>query len=160
MKNLTSIVEHSDWLNAFKLKDTECWRTHRKRVNFGKQPLKLWMFVPCDEDGNVLEVPKHYGKKYTEDITEKELILHEEFVQAKERCLFEGFRVDYFDLGGAVIDKNSSFQIVKEYFQICIYKSKPDYFIWNNKNGKEHPTIEDLVKYNLELTPTASKQLE
>lgn len=27
-------------------------------ASFLKQPLKLGMFVPCDEDGNVLEEPK------------------------------------------------------------------------------------------------------
>lgn len=29
-------------------------------AKFLKQPLKLGMFVPCDEDGNVLEEPEYY----------------------------------------------------------------------------------------------------
>jgi len=30
---------------------------HENYANFLKQPLELWMFIPCDEDGNVLEEP-------------------------------------------------------------------------------------------------------
>ena len=29
-------------------------------ANFLKQPLKLEMFVPCDEDGNILKEPKRW----------------------------------------------------------------------------------------------------
>ena len=31
-------------------------------ANFLKQPLELWMFVPCDEDGKVFEEPEEYQK--------------------------------------------------------------------------------------------------
>jgi len=63
-------------------------------ANFLKQPLELWMFVPCDEDGNVLEEPKlHFptGNNQLESIIFKQ---NKEYQQAKERCLFEGFEVD------------------------------------------------------------------
>jgi hypothetical protein len=47
-------------------------------ANFLKQPLEKWMFVPCDEDGNVLEdcglIPCYELDQYR---------------KAKERCLFE-----------------------------------------------------------------------
>ena len=64
-------------------------------ANFLKQPLELWMFVPCDEDGNVLEERlienyendfglisdfKNYNKKYYE---------------AKECCLLEGLDLSH-----------------------------------------------------------------
>jgi hypothetical protein len=49
-----------------------------KYVKFLKQPLELWMFVPCDEDGNVLEEPELYNEVC-------------EYQKAKERCFFEGF---------------------------------------------------------------------
>lgn len=147
--------EQLDWMNQ------EIYKLDRIRnyANFLKQPLELWMFVPCKLANGVwvvLEEPKCYGKKYTEDIAEEQLILHEEFVQAKEKVIFKNFKINYFDLGGSPIDKNSSFEILSndDKFQICIYKSKPDYFIWNYK------TIEDLVKYNLELTASAQKQIE
>jgi len=49
-------------------------------ANFIKQKPEIWMFIPCDENGNVLEEPietiggvEMYSKRYQ---------------QAKERCLF------------------------------------------------------------------------
>jgi hypothetical protein len=119
-------------------------------ANFLKQPLELWMFVPCDENGNVLEAPECYGKKYTDDIPEKELILHEEFVQAKERCLFEGFEV---------IDNNHFNSYDKS------ISSEGGNIAFRTKNNGNWvfvmgvKIIEDLVKYNLQLTPTAQKQI-
>ena len=61
-------------------------------AKFLKQPLKLWMFVPCDENSNVLEHPKNYHKNIV--IDELKRIdnynnLIKEYEQAKERCLFE-----------------------------------------------------------------------
>lgn len=52
---------------------------------FLKQPLELWMFVPCDEDGNVLE-NKFYpsSMSFSNDAN----IYREKYQQAKERCLF------------------------------------------------------------------------
>lgn len=78
MKNLTLITEHSDCLSASTYSDSEKWQLHRLRVKFGKQPLELWMFVPCDEDGNVLEEPLHDDFYYWE------------YKKGEERCLFEG----------------------------------------------------------------------
>jgi hypothetical protein len=56
-------------------------------ANFLKQPLKLEMFVPCDEDGNILE-----------DITGQGMIPFyvekaHRFLTAKEKVLFEGFEI-------------------------------------------------------------------
>ena len=50
---------------------------------FLQQPLELWMFVPCDENGDVLEAVPYYA-----DGIEKV----NEYKKAKERCLFEGFK--------------------------------------------------------------------
>ena len=60
-------------------------------ANFLKQPLTLGMFVPCNEDGNVLEEPLHVFSDHTEK--EKSLMYQSnyltiEYQQAKERCLF------------------------------------------------------------------------
>lgn len=69
-------------------------------ARFLSQPLELWMFVPCDEDGNVLEEPKYYDL-YINDYGSKD-DYHESFKslsnpgykifvdyqKAKERCLF------------------------------------------------------------------------
>ena len=55
-------------------------------ANFLKQPLELWMFVPCDEDGSILEEPietiggvEMYSKFYK---------------QAKEKVIFKNFIYD------------------------------------------------------------------
>ena len=48
-------------------------------ATFLKQPLELWMFVPCDEDGNVLIEP----------IGQNPIYWSREYQKAKERCLFE-----------------------------------------------------------------------
>ena len=52
-------------------------------ANFLKQPLKLWMFIPCDENGDVLEEP----------ICQEYALANQKYQQAKERCLFEGFEI-------------------------------------------------------------------
>lgn len=89
-------------------------------ANFLKQPLKLEMFVPCDEEGNVLEEPdKEFELSYWDCSTKIS-----KYQQAKEKVLFEGFRV-----------------------------SKAKLFINSEK------TIEDLIKYDLTLTPNATKQI-
>lgn len=63
-------------------------------ANFLKKPLTLEMFVPCDEDGNVLEEPNrisnmNWDAKKLEDWS---LNCHE-YQQAKERVLFDGFKL-------------------------------------------------------------------
>ena len=69
-----------------------------KYANFLKQPLTLGMFVPCDEDGNVLEEPESYGLPVDRHnqgchITEE----HDKYYEAKERVLFE--YKPQFDIG-------------------------------------------------------------
>lgn len=50
-------------------------------ANFLKQPLKLGMFVPCDENDVPLDEPKDYEHN----------VKKREYQQAKERVIFEGF---------------------------------------------------------------------
>ena len=83
---------------------------------FLKQPLELWMFVPCDEDGNV--IPELYNDE------QHVIIQHLEYQEAKERCLFDDYSLEYSES-------------LVEYWK----------------------KIEDLVQYNLRLTPTALKQI-
>ena len=114
---------------------------------FLKQPLELWMFIACDEDGNVLEEPLHI-ELYEGDAYDLD---HEKYQQAKERCLFEGFKVQntkyWIDFYGGIrvyIPSKDLGNMVSVVFR----ESEPI-----NK------TIEYLVKYNLQLTQTAIKQL-
>jgi hypothetical protein len=57
-------------------------------ANFLKQPLELWMFVPCDLEGNVLIEP----------IEQNPIYWSKEYQQAKERVLFEGFDLRDYNL--------------------------------------------------------------
>ena len=57
-----------------------------------KQPLKLEMFVPCDEDGNVLEEPKIEEEYVDEHTTQIFAQYQYDLDKAKEKVLFEGFK--------------------------------------------------------------------
>lgn len=101
-------------------------------ANFLKQKLELYMFVPCkfiDGVWVVLEDPP-------KNVDENNLDWQIEYQEAKDRVLFEGFEKDNsFVTHG----NHSSF-----FYPIsCLHEQ----------------TIEDLVKYNLELTQTAKKQI-
>lgn len=93
-------------------------------AKFLKQPLELWMFVPFDDEGNVLEEPEENdlnGSFLKMQINyDKEV----KWEIAKERCLFEGFEESK----------------VKDIMKFA-------------------DNIEDISKFNLQLTETAIKQL-
>jgi len=105
---------------------------------FLKKPLELWMFVPCDEYGNVLE---EINDDYPNNIEYFEEI--EQYNKAKERCLFEGFEIKHHH------SSKKSICTFDNFFHI----------FWNTNDfwelSKGIFTIEDLVKYNLQLTKTA-----
>jgi hypothetical protein len=113
-------------------------------ANFLKQPLELWMFVPCDEDGKVLEMPINYEiwlKLHNNDVSSEKgtigFLIHEEYQQAKERCLFEGF--EYVNDLQAVRNQDC---------QAIIFTS-----------FMSSQCVEDFTQYDLQLTQTAIKQL-
>lgn len=54
-------------------------------AHFLKQPLRLSMFVPCDDEGNILIEP---AKDNFSFYTHKNLSVQEEFKEAKEKVLF------------------------------------------------------------------------
>ena len=64
-------------------------------TTFLKQPLKLEMFVPCDDEGNILEEPEDYEQRLPNMMTEYNDEIYR-YKQAKEKVLFEGFKIyDY-----------------------------------------------------------------
>ena len=105
-------------------------------ANFLKQPLELWMFIPCDEKGNVLEEPESLKGFYEthSDGMIQEAKLRKQYYEAKDRVLFEGFQIS--TKGSISIRLNNIEHI------LAGFKS-----------------IEELVKYNLTLTESAIKQL-
>lgn len=118
----------------------------RNYANFLKQPLELWMFVPCElVDGVwvVLKEPNKNDTKYQADCEfdyfdeinyKKDL---QEYQQAREKCLFDGFK--------SVPFSNSV--------------RKGNYII--DFNYTENINIESLLHHDIvfELTPTAQKQI-
>lgn len=142
MKNLTSIAEHSEYLSASTYSDSEKWQLHRLRVKFGKQPLEIWQFIPCklvDGVWILLETPdkkeEWFRDTYDNGWWGDFIKYKNEYQQAKDRCLFEGD------------------------FDIC---SKRNLIRFNNimQPLEGLGNIENLVKYNLQLTKTAIKQIE
>lgn len=98
------LISNTEWGNYCKLKESsysnrieylEWYFKVRSRIDdFMKQPLTLGMFVPCDEDGNVLVEPVKLTQSKerwgTWEITEE----WKKYQQTKERVLFEGFEIE------------------------------------------------------------------
>lgn len=93
------VIEYAPKFNPFGTDEQIlCLDYIHNYAKFLKQPLKLEMFVPCDEDGNVLEEPINYniweelhynnGKKEKGTIGFDE---HLKYHKTKENVLFEGF---------------------------------------------------------------------
>ena len=65
-------------------------------ATFLKKPLKLEMFVPCDDEGNILEEPKIEEEDIDEHTTQIFAQYQYDLDKAKEKVLFEGFKTyDY-----------------------------------------------------------------
>ena len=149
-----------------------------KYANSLRQPLKPEMFVPC-VDGNVLQEPKktNYqvdvntkcsGWKYLYDNNDKLIGYYddrkwkEDFVkykQFKEKVLFED----------SVLIEETMYHQTKRV--LIMLKSYPTFRIFNQfyyRDGSierqlfpnnENLRIEDLIKFELELTESAKKQI-
>ena len=68
----------------------EVFNSLEKYATFLRQPLKLEMFVPCDDEGNILEEPEDYELRLPNMMTEYNDEIYR-YEQAKEKVLFEGF---------------------------------------------------------------------
>ena len=125
-------------------------------AKFLKQPLKLEMFVPCDEDGDILDEPEDYELRLPNMMTEYNDEVYT-YYQAKEEVLFEGFNLNQKDFSKL----ESIFCLTKECFQITFFTKEKGCFMDNLKTNKtyEIKTIEDLIQYNLQLTENAVKQI-
>lgn len=110
-------------------------------AKFLKQSLEQCMFVPCDENGNVLENKSCNFSCSPSDFSEKGKCglngcyeKSKQYQKAQERVLFEGFKVK-----GDFWLSNGELYIDEEF---C-----------------ENKTIEDLIDFDVTLTPNALKQL-
>ena len=81
----------------------DSWRMNQLRIienyaKFLKQPLKIEMFVPCDDEGIVLEEPKIEEEYVDEHTTQIFAQYQYDLDKAKEKVLFEGFKIYDFKL--------------------------------------------------------------
>ena len=80
--------------------DSEYRRLRDNYDDFLEQPLKLEMFVPCDEEGNILEEPKRWEDylQYPDSFDgNKEWGELYDYQQAKEKVLFV-FKLNFYIL--------------------------------------------------------------
>ena len=130
----TFVLEQDEKWEKQNIANSDMLNNIVKYANFLKQPLELWMFVPCDKNGNVLDKPNvgMYGYDH----------VYTNYTKAKEKCLFKGFEY-----------KNKSLWYCDGFDRIIIYTE--------NLCFDSCKTIEDLLKYNpqLKLTQTAIKKI-
>ena len=101
-------------------------------ANFLKQPLKLEMFVTCDDEGNVLEEP---DADYYMMVTEEKV---KQYQQSKEKVLFDGFENLFF---------------------VTYQYNEDGECLEIDKGFCERHIIEDLILFDLTLTESALKQI-
>ena len=88
-------------------------------ANFLKQPLKLEIFVHCDEDGNKLQEPEEFKEWMKSDhyFNASESVTHQcrMYKKAKEKVLFEGFDLStakyHCDRNDRTIEYFTSFEV-------------------------------------------------
>ena len=112
---------------------------NKQYAHFLKQPLKLGMFFPCDEDGNLLDAFVHIV----------EGVFSREYQQAKERVLFEGLELNQKDAQ----KRGDITCLTLSSIQITFFKVENGIFLDELITNKtiEIKTIEDLIPYNLTL---------
>ena len=114
--------------------------TTHNYANFLKQPLKLEMFVPCDEDGNILKKPKCNNQCDSCDCMYEFNL----FTEAKEKVIFEGFEWNIAEFCDEPMLELTNKEV---YFLYDVEDRK-----FENDVDEFIKTIEDLIPYNLELT--------
>ena len=72
--------------------DSEYRRLRDNYDDFLEQPLKLEMFVPCDEEGDILEEPTNYEKRLLNMMTEYNDEVYT-YYQAETKVLFENIPI-------------------------------------------------------------------
>lgn len=138
---LISMVDFTlSFLKDYETDDSRVLNQILRYAEFLKQPLTLGMFVPCDEEGNVLEKPNY--KQYDFSNDEEKLYKNDlaYFESAKEKVFFEGFEIGKEREYPKVSNGRLGF-IIDEYgFWLCPLDSF---------DGQRIDSIEDLAKLNL-----------
>lgn len=158
------LTSSKDYGKTLRDKSDEEYRELRDVYDlFLEKPLALWMFVPCDENGNILSEPNaedyfntnipidQYTDKDKDGINKHYFALMS-YEDSKERCLFEGFEVHEVFTGVNEKTKTISLRgLINVFWFDTITQT------WNPSIGVKN--IEGLVNYGLTLTETALKTL-
>jgi len=137
--------ERLDMLLSEHLPTLKMASSYDKVINYAKflcQPITLGMFIPVDENGNVLEEPRMIERSIGFD--EKDVFWDVDEVEiyrkAKEKVLFEGVKIKHRENYFILDDKDGTWiRVIK-----------------NNTSLK----VEDLLKMSsVELTPSGLKQI-
>lgn len=110
----------------------------RNYANFLKQLLTIGMFIPTDENCNVLEEPNL-------DFDGTNQLYYEQYQQAKSKVIFEGF-----EWNTAEFCDEPMIELVDKKGNYLLYDCDDKNF--QNAGDEFILTIEDLIPYNLTLT--------
>ena len=136
MMNLTSSKDFGKLLKD--KSDSEYRRLRENFDNFLEKPLKLGYFIPCDEEGDILEEPTNYEKRLLNMMTEYNDEVYT-YYQAKAKVLFEGFE----------------YESENEWIN---YNGFSRFFISEQQNGKIED-LHELITEKPKLTETAKKEI-
>jgi len=107
-------------------------------AKFLSQPLKLSQFVPCDEEGNILEEPIPFFEH--DKGSDFHAMQHINYEKAKSNVLFEWFYIgNYYQKEKALYNSHSNTIIPLPF--------------------EDYKTIESLLLFNLTLTENAVKTI-
>ena len=113
--------------------DSDLFKEICSYAEFLKQPLKLEMFVPCDEDENVLE--EKFVENYKTDFG-----LYSDF---------ENYNRKYYKAKEKVLFKNYELQKEDNYYIVIDSHGRYAWLSWNNSK-----TIESLINEITEVSLT------
>lgn len=133
----------SDTAKQFLANDAILWKFTGEYAKFLCPKLEIWMFVPCDDLGNIMVEPER---------TEENQYDWECYLEGKSKCLFEGIEI--------TLVKASDHDHVEEDFYGVTCNGQWcggwDHWISSYLNGND--TVEGLTKLKEELRPTISKK--
>lgn len=126
------------------IESSEILQTIYNYTEFLKQPLTLGMFVPCDEDGNILSEPKMIEKRLGFDEIEIDYDYAEVeiYKKAKEKVLF----------------KNVTITPVEDFYIVKI-GGREVWITWTERTIEDIQHINRAYEVDFELTESAINQL-
>ncbi len=146
MKELQSLSQKIDEIDETVFIHIEKWFKVKRHNELLKQNISLGQFIPCDEDGNVLEMPKfQYHDPTDQKVVDSLNELIYQFKQASERVIFPGWELQSTNNTRMVIEHKDGHIMVFWCNDVATISPK------NKQHEIEVETLSDLVKYKLKL---------